>query len=588
MNNQLTIDELRAYQAGHLDGPARHRVERLLLEDPFYADALEGLEALQQAGASLPKQTAKLRLALQERIHESATERRLFPLWVTSLAASIVLVLGVAFYVIYTNDPARKQLTQTPKASVTEPIEIDMGDQHPSNIKRAVDAVAVIQQTVNREGKEPEKVTQLLAPTPREQAVREPVATPSASTEDTALPEVPVLEEPVANLRQILHPERAFGPNAPDAPEVLAANSPVIASGFAAPARKAAMSYAMPDAANVPKNELITGLITDNQGVPLPGVSVTIKGTNRGTSTDGVGQFSLDVKDVDGRDLTASFIGYKSVEFPATILAKGAIKLEENTQALAEVVVSTRREAPRKKLRVGNTFRSSNPVLDLTCTLTSTWNPFTPKVEGFVSNLAGVPQRDILIRVIKGFDQQTKSDSLGRFTLNSILAERKCLSITITDSRTVEIAFGDSATDQHLDSLTTFPTAGQVIFHSPVANAATGLSDELLQKYKELEQYASSVGGLNLKELGLFRAYLNQHVSSTFKGPMSVRFRTNADGSIRRVTIENGVLVQESGEEKPIRRFPPSPELRAEAERLVRQYPNWPKKRQWLLWIVNW
>ena len=98
--DQLSLDDLRAYQADELSGPARHRVERLMLENPFYADALDGLEALQQVGGSLKSQTRELHLALQERVQESATPRRLMPLWVTSLAASVLLVLAVSVYLI--------------------------------------------------------------------------------------------------------------------------------------------------------------------------------------------------------------------------------------------------------------------------------------------------------------------------------------------------------------------------------------------------------------------------------------------------------------------------------------------------------
>lgn len=469
MNNQLTIDELRAYQAGQLDGPARHRVERLLLEDPFYADALEGLEALQHVGASLPKQTAKLRLALHDRIHESATERRLFPLWVTSLAASIVLVLGVAFYVIYTNDPAKKPLAQQTKASVTEPIEIDMVSQHPVNVKRAVEAVAVIQQTVHQEAKEPEKVTQSVVMTPHEQGRGErveSVATSSVSPEETPPAEAPVLEEPVANLRQILHPERAFGPNAPDALEVLAANVPVVVSAFTPSARKVSMSYAMPGA-NVPQAETITGLITDSQGVPLPGVMVTVKGTNRGTSTDGAGRFSLDAKETDSRNLIASFIGYKTVEFPATTLAKGAVQLQEDTQALAEVVVGYGRITPQKELRFKG-LRATDFLAKL------------PQDDSYLTNLSP--------------------------------------------------ADGDA-----------------------------------------------------------YKAYVKQNANPQLTGPISVRIRTNADGSVRRVNVEDGILTKEL-DGKWHRKHFPSPETRTEAERLVRQYPNWPKKRQQLhwIWIVGW
>lgn len=109
-NEQLSLDELRAYQANQLSGPARHRVERLMLENPFYADALDGLDALQQhVGGSLRLQTRELHQALQERIHESATPRRLMPLWVTSLAASVLLVLSVSVYLIINTAQQQRQ-----------------------------------------------------------------------------------------------------------------------------------------------------------------------------------------------------------------------------------------------------------------------------------------------------------------------------------------------------------------------------------------------------------------------------------------------------------------------------------------------
>ncbi|MBO0948793.1 hypothetical protein [Fibrella forsythiae] len=111
--DQLTLDDLRAYQADQLSGPARHRVERLMLENPFYADALEGLDAFQQqVGGSLKAQTRELHLALQERVHESATTRRLMPLWVTSLAASVLLVLAVSIYLIFNSANSQKKATQ--------------------------------------------------------------------------------------------------------------------------------------------------------------------------------------------------------------------------------------------------------------------------------------------------------------------------------------------------------------------------------------------------------------------------------------------------------------------------------------------
>jgi anti-sigma factor RsiW len=101
MSNQLTFDELRAYQAGQLSGPARHRVERALLEDPFYADALAGLEAMQQAARPTPEQLSSLRDALQDRIHTSATKKRLWHLWIATITAALLFVFAVAIYMIY-------------------------------------------------------------------------------------------------------------------------------------------------------------------------------------------------------------------------------------------------------------------------------------------------------------------------------------------------------------------------------------------------------------------------------------------------------------------------------------------------------
>jgi anti-sigma factor RsiW len=103
MNDQLTFDDLRAYQAGLLSGPAQHRVERMLLEDPFYADALAGLEAMQKTATGRPaaEQLADLRDTLHERIHASATQKRLWPLWIATTTAAILFMLAMAIYFIY-------------------------------------------------------------------------------------------------------------------------------------------------------------------------------------------------------------------------------------------------------------------------------------------------------------------------------------------------------------------------------------------------------------------------------------------------------------------------------------------------------
>lgn len=93
------------------------------------------------------------------------------------------------------------------------------------------------------------------------------------------------------------------------------------------------------EGASVKQAELtVTGTVTDEKGVALPGVTAVLKGTSIGTSTNLDGSFSLSVPDGSGT-LVFSFIGYKTKEEPIKNRASVNISLEPDTKALEEVVV---------------------------------------------------------------------------------------------------------------------------------------------------------------------------------------------------------------------------------------------------------
>src|SRR6476620_5607809 len=60
-------------------------------------------------------------------------------------------------------------------------------------------------------------------------------------------------------------------------------------------------------------DKTVTGKVTDATGQPLPGVSVTIKGTQFGATTNSNGEFSIVVPD-DNATLVFSYVGYDSQE----------------------------------------------------------------------------------------------------------------------------------------------------------------------------------------------------------------------------------------------------------------------------------
>lgn len=83
----------------------------------------------------------------------------------------------------------------------------------------------------------------------------------------------------------------------------------------------------------------ISGLVSDETGIPIPGVTVQEKGTSKGAVTDFDGEFSLSVSDNNNTVLVFSFLGYKSKEVSIGAKTNFNITLEEDSESLDEVVV---------------------------------------------------------------------------------------------------------------------------------------------------------------------------------------------------------------------------------------------------------
>lgn len=90
-------------------------------------------------------------------------------------------------------------------------------------------------------------------------------------------------------------------------------------------------------AAGVPDGKMVKGVVTDETGQSMPGVSVVIKGTTNGTSTGMDGDFSLKVP--EDAMLVFSFVGYQTQE--KSVMGKGELKVSllPELKKLDEVVV---------------------------------------------------------------------------------------------------------------------------------------------------------------------------------------------------------------------------------------------------------
>ncbi len=80
------------------------------------------------------------------------------------------------------------------------------------------------------------------------------------------------------------------------------------------------------------------GTVVDNQGMPLPGVNVSIKGTKVGMTTNNDGRFVL-VSPTASSTLVFTFVGFQVLERAVTTGEEVKVTLLEDNQQLGEVVV---------------------------------------------------------------------------------------------------------------------------------------------------------------------------------------------------------------------------------------------------------
>ena len=90
--------------------------------------------------------------------------------------------------------------------------------------------------------------------------------------------------------------------------------------------------------ATIEIQEVITGLITDKKGVPLPGANIIEKGTTNGTQSDFDGKFAISVADKNAV-LVISYIGFSSKEILVGTQTDLTVVLEEDAQSLEEIVI---------------------------------------------------------------------------------------------------------------------------------------------------------------------------------------------------------------------------------------------------------
>ncbi|WP_259065581.1 carboxypeptidase-like regulatory domain-containing protein [Mucilaginibacter sp. X4EP1] len=338
---------IRKYLNGELDARAMHELEKRAQDDPFLMDAIEGYEKAKS------NQQSQLN-ELAERLHNRVTSKkaRIIPFRVISIAASVLVVLCIGGWWLYSSRPVNKP--QMANITVSQP-EKKVADSAKTPVADKTQVLATI--AIPSKKKYPTSKQEINAPiTPMVvMADKEVAIVPQAVKKDSEPAETTPLNEMVV-MQYNAEPKKQY--------KVAANNDTVISTALgikktATPTDKllqgkvagvttepaehnasAGAGY-LYDSNYLAKAYVKGRVIAKDDGAPLAGVTIKVAGTNKTAQTDIAGRFSIPVDSGKSNKLVVNYVGFQT----ATVSANNrdslkTIALQPNNSSLNEVVVT--------------------------------------------------------------------------------------------------------------------------------------------------------------------------------------------------------------------------------------------------------
>lgn len=189
--------------------------------------------------------------------------------------------------------------------------------------------------------------------------------------------------------------------------------------------------------------ETLKGNVIDEKGGPLVGVSVLLKGTAKGTTTDANGNFILNLPSGSNQILTFSFIGYQAHEVLVGTTTFFKVQLKPQQGNLNEVVVIGYGAVKRRDLTGSVSSVSAADLKDI---------PVNSAAQALAGRLAGVqvttpeggPGTDSRI-VIRGGGSITQDNS-PLYIIDGIQVESGLGTLSPQDIQSVDVLKDASAT----------------------------------------------------------------------------------------------------------------------------------------------
>lgn len=240
------------------------------------------------------------------------------------------------------------------------------------------------------------------------------------------------------------------------------------------------------------QNMTVKGKVTAN-GLEMPGVTVSVKGTAGGTITSLDGDFTI--KADAGSVLVFSFIGYETVEVPVKGNGPINVELREKTTDLDEVVIAVPYGTAKK-----STFTGSAGVVDKKIIANSQVASVSQALQGSVAGLqsfsaSGQPGEDatILIRGVGSVNASTTPlyvvDGVPYDGALSSISNQDIASITVLKDAAAASLYGSRAANGVV--MITTKQGSKKSAPSIELSAKYGFSDRAVKDYEQVstEQY---------------------------------------------------------------------------------------------------
>ena len=329
--------DIEKYLRGELSSSEMHALEREALDDPFLADALEGMESV--PSGNFTGDIRQLRVAIQKRVKDG--NRKIIPLWsLMGRIAAGVLVLLISGYLVTMLLRNEHHDKLALNKSIVQPKAAPAPEESQPKAAPGVESAS----TGKRDAElRDQSILQ-------NEAANKEHSAPVSKEEDVTTPDVSK-EEPVPDRKVIATNDDVALDSVVVQKDVTLA-APMVEEKFEAEERKLKkiastdgyVSGAVQRSA-VAKAEykklpamIVHGTVTDENNDPLPGVNVMIKGSDEGVITGIDGTYRIPLDDSNA-ELVFSFIGMNPVDIPVASKDAIDVKMEEDISQLSEVVV---------------------------------------------------------------------------------------------------------------------------------------------------------------------------------------------------------------------------------------------------------